>query len=145
MYILLKTLHYARNLWPYYVVVTIASVLVALTGIAIPFVLSSATNLMVRVVQGGKADVSGALWLAAALFVFDIAGTIIRNVGGYFGDIMSAKLKAQLSTRYYEHLLKLPQSYYDGELTGTIINRLNRAITEVSNFLNMFANNFFQM
>ncbi|MFI5212464.1 MAG: ABC transporter ATP-binding protein, partial [Candidatus Saccharimonadales bacterium] len=47
--------------------------------------------------------------------------------------------------RYYEHLLKLPQSYYDGELTGTIINRLNRAITEVSNFLNMFANNFFQM
>jgi ATP-binding cassette subfamily B protein len=145
MYILIKTLTYARNLWPYYIGITIASILVALTGIAIPFVLSSATNLMVNVVQGGKADVSGALVLAAALFGFDIANTIIRNIGGYLGDVMSVKLKAQLSTRYYEHLLKLPQSYYDGELTGTIINRLNRAITEVSNFLNMFANNFFQM
>lgn len=145
MYIILKTLHYAKNLWPYYIGVTIASILVALTGIAIPFVLAEATNLMVRVIQGGQADVSGALWLAVALFGFDIANTVIRNFGGYLGDVMSVKLKSQLSTRYYEHLLKLPQSYYDGELTGTIINRLNRAITEVSNFLNMFANNFFQM
>jgi ATP-binding cassette subfamily B protein len=145
MYIIIKTLKYAKNLWPYYIGVTISSILVALTGVAIPFVLAAATNLMVEVVQGGQANVNGALWLAVALFGFDIANTLIRNYGGYLGDVMSVKLKAQLSTRYYEHLLKLPQSYYDGELTGTIINRLNRAITEVSNFLNMFANNFFQM
>lgn len=145
MYIIIKTLKYAKNLWLYYIGVTFSSILVALTGVAIPFVLAAATNLMVDVVQGGQANVSSALWLALALFGFDIANTFIRNYGGYLGDVMSVKLKAQLSTRYYEHLLKLPQSYYDGELTGTIINRLNRAITEVSNFLNMFANNFFQM
>lgn len=145
MQIIIKTLRYAQNLWPYYIGVTISSILVALTGVAIPFVLAAATNLMVNVVQGGQANVNGALWLATALFGFDVANTLIRNYGGYLGDVMSVKLKAQLSTRYYEHLLKLPQSYYDGELTGTIINRLNRAITEVSNFLNMFANNFFQM
>lgn len=145
MYIIIKTLRFAKNLWPYYLGVTLSSILVAITGIAIPFILAAATNLMVDVVQGGKADVSSALWLAVALFGFDVANTLIRNFGGYLGDVMSIKLKAQLSTRYYEHLLKLPQSYYDGELTGTIINRLNRAITEVSNFLNMFANNFFQM
>jgi ATP-binding cassette subfamily B protein len=145
MYIIIKTLRFAKNLWPYYLGVTLSSILVAGTGIAIPFILAAATNLMVDAVRGGQANVSGALWLAVALFGFDIANTLIRNFGGYLGDVMSVKLKAQLSTRYYEHLLKLPQSYYDGELTGTIINRLNRAITEVSNFLNMFANNFFQM
>lgn len=142
---LISALSYAKNIWPYYVGVTIASVLVALTGIAIPFVISRATELMVTVVQGGEADVTGALWLAAALFGFDVANTLIRNWGGYIGDVMSAKLKAQLSTRYFEHLLVLPQSYYDSELTGTIISRLNRAINEVTNFLNVFANNFFQM
>ena len=142
---LIKAISYAKNLTPYYIGITITSVLVALTGIAIPFVIAAATDLMVEVVRGGEADVTGALWLAGALFGFDVANTLIRNYGGYLGDVMSAKLKAQLSTRYYEHLLTLPQSYYDGELTGTIINRLNRAITEVSNFLNMFANNFFQM
>lgn len=142
---LLKALSYAKNIWPYYVGVTVASVLVALTGIAIPFVISRATELMVTVVQGGRADVGGAIWLAAALFGFDVANTLIRNWGGYVGDVMSSKLKAQLSTRYFEHLLILPQSYYDSELTGTIISRLNRAINEVTNFLNVFANNFFQM
>ena len=145
MHTLIKAIRYAHGLWPYYVGVTIASVLVALTGIAVPFILSAATNLMVDVVQGGNADITNALWLAAALFGFDAANTLIRNYGGYLGDVMSVKVKAQLSTRYYEHLLQLPQSYFDGELTGTIINRLNRAITEVSNFLNTFANNFFQM
>jgi ATP-binding cassette, subfamily B, bacterial len=142
---LLKVIGYAKHLWPYYLGITISSVLVALTGVGIPFVIKAATDLMVHVVQGGGADVSGALWLAVLLFVFDATNTVIRNWGGYLGDVMAAKLKAQLSTRYFEHLLSLPQSYYDGELTGTIINRLNRAITEVTNFLNMFANNFFQM
>jgi ATP-binding cassette subfamily B protein len=142
---LLQAIGYAKRLWLYYVGVTLASVLVAATGIAVPFVIKAATDLMVRVVQGGGADVTGAIWLAVLLLVLDVANTVIRNWGGYLGDVMAAKLKAQLSTRYFEHLLGLPQSYYDGELTGTIINRLNRAITEVTNFLNMFANSFFQM
>ena len=79
---LLSTLGYAKGIWPYYLGVTIASVLVALTGIAVPFILSSATDLMVRVVQGGEANVSGALWLAGALLFLDVANTIIRNWGG---------------------------------------------------------------
>lgn len=145
MKVLLQALTYARNIWPYYIGITIASILVALTGIATPFILSAATDLMVAVTKGGSADITGALWLALALFGFDAANTVIRNYGGYLGDIMSAKVRAQLSSIYYEQLLRLPQSYYDDELTGTIINRLNRAITELANFLNMFANNFFQM
>ena len=142
---LIDILRYTHGLAPLYIGVAIASVLVALTGIAIPFVVSAATNLMVDVVGGKAIDLWQVIFLAGLLFVFDIANTLIRNYGGYLGDIMAAKLREQLSTAYYKHLLSLPQSYYDTELTGTIINRLNRAIAELSNFLNMFANNFFQM
>ena len=142
---LIDILKYTHGLAPLYIGVAIASVLVALTGIAIPFVVSGATNLMVDVVGGKAIDMWQVIFLAGLLFVFDIANTLIRNYGGYLGDIMAAKLREQLSTAYYKHLLSLPQSYYDTELTGTIINRLNRAIAELSNFLNMFANNFFQM
>lgn len=145
MHSLTKALSYARKLGWYYVGVTVAAIIVALMAIAIPFVLSAATDLMVRTVNGDLADIRLALVLAGALFLLDAGGSVVRNIGGFWGDLLAAKLKAQLSTRYYEHLLKLPQQYYDGELTGTIINRLNRAITEVSNFVNMFANNFFPM
>ncbi|MDO4712485.1 MAG: ABC transporter ATP-binding protein [Candidatus Saccharibacteria bacterium] len=141
----MKSLGYARGMGWYYLGVSVCSILVALTGIAIPFVIAHATTLMVAAIEGQAVGVAHVLWLAALLLALDVANTLIRNLGGYWGDIMSTKLKAQLSTQYYHHLLGLPQSYFDGELTGTIINRLNRAITELSQFLNMFANSFFQL
>lgn len=142
---LLKVLSYARNLWPYYLGIVLFSILMSLTSLATPFIIKEATDLIVRSIETGNADVYGAVWLAAMLLIADIANTLFTNFGGYLGDIMSMKLKKQLSERYYTHLLKLPQSYYDKELTGTIINRLNRTIHEVTQFMNMFANNFFQM
>lgn len=145
MKILLRVLSYARNLWPYYVGIIVFSILMSVTALATPFIIKAATDLVVASLQSGQADVSGALWLAVALFVVDALNTLFTNWGGYLGDVMSSKLKKQLSERYYTHLLKLPQSYYDQELTGTIINRLNRTIFEVTQFMNMFANNFFQM
>lgn len=145
MKILLRVLGYARNLWPYYVGITLFSLLMSLTALATPFIIKMATDLIVASVSSGHADVQGALWLAVALFAVDVANTLFTNWGGYLGDVMSAKLKKQLAERYYLHLLKLPQQYYDTELTGTIINRLNRTIFEVTQFANMFANNFFQM
>lgn len=142
---LLKVLGYARNLWPYYLGIVFFSILMSLTALATPFLIKAATDLIVASLQSGNADVYGALWIAVLLFVVDVANTLFTNWGGYLGDVMSAKLKKQLSERYFSHLLKLPQSYYDKELTGTIINRLNRTIFEVTQFANMFANNFFQM
>jgi ATP-binding cassette subfamily B protein len=142
---LLKILLYAKNLWPYYLVITITSILLALTNQVVPFVVKAVADLVTHVVQGGQPDYGQALWLALALFGADVAGTLLSNWGGYYGDIMAAKLKKQLSERYYDHLLSLPQGYYDNELTGKIINRLNRTISELTNFMNFFSNNFFQM
>lgn len=117
----------------------------AMTALAIPFIIREAIDLMVAVVEGRPADYRLGLWLAVALLGADVANTLFTNWGGYLGDVMSAKLKKQLSEQYFRHLLTLPQGYYDKELTGTIINRLNRTIFEVTNFMNIFANNFFQM
>lgn len=142
---LFKILLYAKNLWPYYLIITVTSVLLALSNQVVPFVVKAVADLVTHVVQGGQPDYGQALWLAIALFGADVAGTLLSNWGGYYGDIMAIKLRKQLSERYYEHLLKLPQSYYDSELTGTIINRLNRTIAELTNFMNFFSNNFFQM
>lgn len=145
MHALLKTLHYARDLWPYYAGITFFAILISLTTLAVPFIVSRAIDLMVGVVQGGQPDFQLGLWLAIALLAAEVANTFFTNWGGYLGDVMSAKMKKQLSERYYQHLMRLPQSYFDMELTGTIINRLNRTIFEVTQFMNMFANTFFNM
>ncbi len=141
-----KILVFTKKLTPYYVVIVIASLFVTAAGIAVPFVVGRATDTAVAAVAGtlpiAKATTT-VLWLAAAFFAVDVLSTTISSIGGYFGDIMSQKMRAILSVRYYEKLLTLPQQYFDNELTGTITSRLNRSITEVTGFAKFFANNFF--
>lgn len=82
--------------------------------------------------------------LVSIILLTDVLANIFSNVGGYLGDQMSIKLNKILSKRYYEHLLSLPQRYFDTELSGKIINRLNRSIVQITNFMQMLSNNFLQ-
>lgn len=139
----------ARELRPYYLGIVLASILTAATALAVPFVIKAATDEAVAQAThapGAAEDgVRRILLLALLLFAADLANTLITNVGGYLGDVMAARLRAIMSRRYFAHLLRLPQRYFDDELTGTVVNRLSRSITETTQFLQAFCNNFFPM
>ncbi|WP_168582885.1 ABC transporter ATP-binding protein [Gephyromycinifex aptenodytis] len=136
-----------RQLWPYYLGILVCSVLVALAGLVTPFLIKLATDVVVAETSGSGVDdvTRTVLWIASGLLVAEVAGGLIQNFGGYLGDVMAARMREILSTRYYAKLLELPTRYYDEQVTGTIISRLTRSITEVTTFLNSFSNNFFPM
>jgi len=134
-----------RNLWPYYVAIIVMSIILSVLGIATPFILKLATDFVTHAVTIQNVDLWPIFGIAFLFFAVDAGTTLVQNWAGYLGDMMTAKLRQQLSERYYAQLLALPQTYYDLELTGKIINRLNRTIGETTNFINMFANNFFNM
>ncbi|UOR00430.1 ABC transporter ATP-binding protein/permease [Leucobacter allii] len=149
---LLRILRFTRTLAPYYVGIMIAAAIVTAAGLAVPFITGRATDVVVDAVSSGIAGdpaaeavagtVGTVLLLALALLAVSLVEAGIGNVGGYWGDVMSAKMRTILSTRYFEQLLALPQRYYDDELTGTIVARLNRSISEVTNFMKSFSNLF---
>ena len=91
----------------------------------------------------GASSVAVALAGIAGPFAIDLLSTAAVSVGNYYGDVMSQKMRATLSSRYFRKLLALPQSYFDDELTGTITSRLNRSIAEATNFAKMFSNSLF--
>ena len=137
-------LRFTKNLASYYAIVGVSSVAVALAGIAGPFVTGSAADTIVRAVRSGQEGAAGkVVWLAAAFFAVDLLSMAAVSVGNYYGDVMSQKMRATLSSRYFRKLLALPQSYFDDELTGTITSRLNRSIAEATNFAKMFSNSLF--
>lgn len=141
---LVRLLRFTKNLAPYYAIVGASSVAVALAGIAGPFVIGSAADTIVHAVRSGQEGAAGkVVWLAAAFFAIDLLSTTAVSVGNYYGDVMSQKMRATLSSRYFRKLLALPQSYFDDELTGTITSRLNRSIAEATNFAKMFSNSLF--
>lgn len=89
--------------------------------------------------------VTAVTWLAVAFLAVEVATTLVVSVGGYWGDVMAARMRTILSTRYFEQLLHLPQRYFDTAITGRVVNRLNRTINEITQFLQFFANNAFTM
>lgn len=138
----------AKALWPYYLGVIFSAIVVAVLALVTPFILKDATDTIVETVGGGL-SVEGAtrhvLWLAVALLIAQLLNTILQNIGGYIGDVMSARLRQILSTRYYAQLLGMPQRYFDDQVTGTIIARLDRSISSITQTMQAMANNFFPM
>lgn len=148
MHSLIRVLRSASALWPFYLLVVIVSAAAAALGLVSPFILRRATDTIVDTLgtDGPNPGVPGLLiWLAAGLFAAEAIAWVLRNIGGYLGDVMVARIRQILSTRYFAKLLSLPQSYFDGQVTGTIIARLDRSIANITMFIQSFANNFLPM
>ena len=145
---LLRILRFAPQLNPLYLGIAASAVLAALLALATPFIIGAATDRIVDAVAGRTSvsdAVTSVVWLALAFLAAEVAATAVVSVGGYWGDVMAARMRRILSSRYYDHLLHLPQRYFDTTLTGRIVSRLNRSITELTQFLQFFSNNAFTM
>ncbi|MGA4668671.1 ABC transporter ATP-binding protein [Propionibacteriaceae bacterium Y1923] len=140
-----KVIRHVDELRHYYIGVALCSILMAVTALASPFLLQGATDHVVKRLQGQPAPMSVVIWFAVAILVAELANALLSNIGGYLGDVMSMRMRAILSSRYYAKLLRLPQRYFDNNLSGAIIARLTRSITELSSFMQMLSNNFLPM
>ena len=141
---LTRIIKFTGSLWRYYVVISFFTILLAGMNQLQPLFVKGAIDQITKAIGHGHADVKLVAIFAILIFITDVAQTFFSNIGGYFGDMMSTKLQRLFSLRYYEHLLRLPQHYFDTELTGKIVNRMNRGISQIGDFMQMLSNNFLQ-
>lgn len=133
-----------KELWRYYLAVSLFTIILAAMTQIQPLLTKSAVDQITKLIGGGQANVSFVAFLAFLIFLTDVGQTLFSNIGGYLGDMLMINLKQRLSERYYEHLLSLPQKYFDTELSGKIINRMSRGIQQIGDFMQMMSNNFLQ-
>ncbi len=141
---ILRIIRYSWKLWRYYLGIALLVIIVSLLALATPFLVKAIVDALVANTGGAT---YGAAYFAAIIgliFVTNLATTLLSNVNGYLGDMMSVKLNTLLSQRYYDHLLSLPIEYYDNEMAGKITARLERSIGTVSTLMQTLANNFAQ-
>nr|WP_276548136.1 ABC transporter ATP-binding protein [Brachybacterium muris] len=144
----MRIARFTRELTPLYLAIILCSVLTAVAGLAVPFLIGNATDAIAAGIGGQTTTEQAlrtALLMAGALLLAELASTVISNIGGWYGDVMSNRMRTMLSVRYYDKLLHLPQRWFDNEITGTVVARLNRSITEITNFAKMFSNSFATM
>lgn len=143
---ILRIITATKELWPFYTGIVICAVLTSASSLLAPFIISGAADTVVEHLNGTNPTTGTVIaGFALAYLGAQLFNVLTTNIGGYIGDVMSQKMRTLLSVRYFEKLLALPLSYFDTELTGTIISRLNRSITEVTNFMKTLSNTFISL
>ncbi len=136
-----QLLSYTTHLRPLFIIIAVLSVFTAAATLVTPFIMKFGTDWVVAIAAGKETfSIEPLIGLIAAMIGMYLLTTILADTAGYLGDMIAVRTRRQLSKIYYKHLLTLPQHYYDGEVTGKIVNRLSRAITDVTQFLQFFSN-----
>ncbi len=139
-----KIIKYSKVLWPYYVSIAVVVIITSILNLVTPFVTKGLVDGIVAANSGNSPGLQYLFGLVALGGIASIILTLLSNLSGYWGDMMSVKLNTLMSNRYFEHLMKLPISYYDNEITGKITARLDRSIATISTLMQTLANGFVQ-
>ncbi|HRN86417.1 MAG TPA: ABC transporter ATP-binding protein [Candidatus Dojkabacteria bacterium] len=105
-----------------------------------PFVSKFIIDEIVLKIQGEVADTDKIILLIIFGFVLSLTKNALDAYSSRKGDHLAGELEKFLTNKFYYQILTLPQTYFDSELSGKIINQLGRGIKSIKNFFNTATN-----
>jgi ATP-binding cassette subfamily B protein len=90
--------------------------------------------------SGHNGNVQYLITLIVLAFVASFLGVVVNTISDRLGDHFAGKLRQYLTEKFYDKVLTLPQSYFDGQISGKVVNQLNRGIFTIYQFLNGASN-----
>ncbi len=128
---------------PLHGIVTVIGLLIIVSSILqliVPLFSKFIVDEIVLKVQGNGGNLEKLIFLVVLAFLLNAGGVLINSITSRLGDHFSGKLRQFITEKFYDKVLTLPQSYFDGQISGKIINQLNRGIFTIYNFLNTASN-----
>lgn len=105
-----------------------------------PFVSKFIIDEIVLKIQGEVADTDKIILLIIFGFLLSLTKNALDAYSSRKGDHLAGELEKFLTNKFYYQILTLPQTYFDSELSGKIINQLGRGIKSIKNFFNTATN-----
>ncbi|MFW5704029.1 MAG: ABC transporter ATP-binding protein [Patescibacteria group bacterium] len=137
---IVKILRLAKPLYGLIAISGSLIVLVSITSFATPFFTKLITDEIVAQITEGTGDIQRLILLIIAAFITGVLFVILTAISNRFGDKLAARLRKYLTQQFYHKALSLPQSYYDSQISGKIVNQLNRGIQVIIDFLGAATN-----
>jgi len=121
-------------------VITVLIVVESAIELVAPILTKYIVNDIVAQVNNKTGNIQHLIYLIAVSFLAGLVGIILTSISNRLGDHFAGKLRKFLTEKFYDKVLTLPQSYFDGEISGKILNQLNRGIFTIQGFLNNATN-----
>ena len=74
------------------------------------------------------------------LLIANLLSSILSSLSMRFGDYINSRLRRYLTEEFYQKVFTLSQRYFDSEISGKILNQLNRGIQSIQDFMGMLTN-----
>lgn len=95
---------------------------------------------IVAQVEGTGGNLNTLIFLVSLAFAISLVSLVTTVISNRLGDHFAGKLQKFLTEKFYDKVLTLPQTYFDSEVSGKIINQLSRGIVSIKGFLNSATN-----
>ncbi len=118
------------------ILITIQAVLQQASPVTLKFVIDQ-LSAQIATKSGNYQTVTS---LFALILVINLSVAILNSVNQRIGDFIASRLGRFLTEIFYKKIFTLPQSYFDGEISGKIVNQLNRGINSIRDFINSATN-----
>jgi ATP-binding cassette subfamily B protein len=118
------------------VLITIQAFLQQVTPITLKYVVDELS----AQISNGSGDYQTLIWLFVLILVVNIVGVILSTVNQRLGDHIASRLGRYLTEVFYKKIFALPQKYFDSEISGKIVNQLNRGIISIKEFIGSSSN-----
>jgi len=115
-------------------------VLGAMLDLATPIISKFIVDQIVLQVKTKDGDFNRLIFLVLLTLGINLMGLILSVLSERLGDHFAGKLWKFLTEKFYDKVLTLPNSYFDSEVSGKILNQLSRGISSIQNFMNSTTN-----
>jgi ATP-binding cassette, subfamily B, bacterial len=118
------------------VLITIQAILQQVTPITLKFVVDELSEQIAT----GTGDFQRLTLLFVFILSVNIALVVLNSFNQRLGDHIASRLGRYLTEIYYRKIFTLPQVFFDSEISGKIVNQLNRGIVSIREFLGASTN-----
>lgn len=135
-----KIIKVSKPLYGLLAIISVLIVIYAALELVTPFFSKLIVDEITAKVQRNNGDLNRLIYYISLAFILNVVGVVVNSVSQRLGDKMAGSLRKHLTEMFYNKVLTLPQSYFDSEISGKIVNQLSRGIFTVYGFMNNATN-----
>jgi len=137
---ILKIIKISKPLHHLVIIISLLILLSSALQLAAPIISKFIVDDIVARVQGEDGSLQRLIFLIVLSFLLNFLGVALTSISNRLGDHFAGRLRKFLTEKFYAKILTLPQSYFDSQVSGKIVNQLNRGIHTTYQFLNSLTN-----
>lgn len=112
----------------------------AMLNQATPVALKFLVDGLTAHIATGQGQYGELLFLFLLILAINVIAIFLNAVSQRLGDFIASRLGRYLTEMYYQKMFTLPQRYFDSEISGKMVNQLNRGIISIQSFIGTATN-----